>query len=701
MEENVFRISRPPEPTLLSPHAQVIWMFLQVEREHKEPTAGSFRYAKNVYIEFLTETGADYPDVKDGGRFYLSDHWESDALIRFCKWLLESGRLSKTRYSIYKSVRRVMDFAYALRVIDTVVHHPPVFKGVRETESRNAYDEEAQELINAGLARWMSLGLSVLNGYVATRKGIPYRKKNTLTSILVEGRHITPVEASEAYGLARGIIQGRISKGWTAEEAVGLESRRNKSSGVSRGLVVEGVAYRSIGAAAIAYGLSHEEVGLRLQKGYTPEQAVGIAPTIVLQSDERALLWSFENEYDCDPLAMVDDFRRRKLHIVCSETRFRQLFSRWGVWPFVDDRLIMPLANTLAMLTGLNVESLKLLDIDCYNDEHPLTGQPYLTFTKKRSSSATLPAKQDLHLPLLETEEKFVQADVVQKVKAVINLTLALTEKIRMDAQPQLARRLFIFEDIEATRREESRVVIGIDPKGKTSTWYQRFRKEEGLDDNFGKDFRFNISRCRPTLATNMVLSGATMIHVQSTLGHGSIETTASYLDEHRLQPKFHSEVSGAMDRIVARSVDHRNKQSEPELEDSNEGLEGPDFTETLSGCDCKNPYEPSENVRRVTTHKKGTVCRFWNMCLFCDKAVITEGSLPKVIVYRKRIKIALDTDSPAIRPKRELLESVAELIDGVLKDDVVFPRSVIEEARHKAVSLDDVLVDQLIYNGI
>lgn len=69
--------------------------------------------------------------------------------------------------------------------------------------------------------------------------------------------------------------------------------------------------------------------------------------------------------------------------------------------------------------------------------------------------------------------------------------------------------------------------------------------------------------------------------------------------------------------------------------------------------------------------------------------------------MYRKRLSEAVAGDSPAIRPRIGLFKDVITLIDGILKEDVIFPKPVIEEARDKAVALDDVLVDQLIYQGI
>ena len=695
--QNVISISRPPEPTLLSPYAQVIWVFFQVERENEEPTAATFRYAKNKYLEYLEETHAGYPELQGNPRFYLHKHWETDALIRFYKWL-ESRLTSNTRYSIFKAVRMVMHFAYAQRVIDTVVYSPPVYKGTRETDVRSAYDEEAQELINAALARWTSLAISLLQGYQPRGLGIPYKGSNTASSLPIDGSQLPVAEAALVYGVSHGLITSRIKQGWTAREAVGLDVRERTAIGVAREVVVEGVTYPSVSAAARAYNVSSRTVTRHLLQGSTAEQAVGLVPIHVPRADERALLWMFENEYQCNSIVMASDFRRRKLGLVCTEKRMRTLFHRWGVWPYIDDRLIMPLATQLGMLTGLNVEALKLLVTDSYQDEHRLTGEPVITYSKTRSGSELRSEEQPLHLGILEVDEFFIPGDVAKQVKTLVAMIISLTVRIREEAPPELAQRLILFVDVEASIAAGTQVVVGLDPKRKAGHWYSKFKREEGLTERLGDSFSFNISRCRPTLVTNMVLAGATLLQVQTALGHSKIGTTITYLDGHRLRPAFNREVSDAMDKIVRRSRDHRvapNNPAAPRLP-LNAG-----FSETLSGCGCGDPYAPSQNVRTATKHIEGAVCKFWNMCLFCDQAIVTEASLPKIIVYRQRVSAALEEKSPAIQPREQLFKDVVALIDGIIKEDVIFPRQVIEEAKCKSVALDDVLVDQLIYHGI
>lgn len=657
MNNSAIRLNIPPTPTSSDPYAQVKWIFHQREAECSKVTANGFRYAKGKYLEFLGLTHGKTPASDLDGRFVLSAYWGVDALVRFSDWLVGQKLASKTRYSIYKAVRQVMDLAYGLRVIDAMVYRAPMFKGVSETKERSAYATDEQEIINAAVARWISLATSVVSGYSPLGKGIPY-------------------------------------KGATKKAVVASINACNLD------LNVEGVTYSSLCAAATAYKRHPSHVNKLVRKGATLPQALGLQPIFVPQSDERALLWMFENEFNCDANLMLSEFRRRKLSAVCTERRFRTLFMRWGVWPYVDDRLVLPLAVELAMITGLNVESIKDLEIDSYQPKHPLTDQAVIYYSKNRAASSTRSAGRELHLPLLGVEELYMDEKTTLEVERLIGLTLTLTREIREFAPESVKQKLFIFEDVERSRRMGEQSIVSIEPKGKAGHWYGKFSKDEGFEKIFGKNFSFNIARCRPTLATSMVLAGADIFRVQAILGHASIQRTATYLDEHRLAPAFNSTISEALSNISRRS---RNVE---ESDGCRTGAKSPSskregFAETLSGCGCYDPFNPSDQVKRATQHREGSVCKHWNMCLFCDRSVVTERSLPKLIVYRNRVSVALKVDGPSIRSRKGLYKDAVELIDSIVETDEIFPQSVRDNAKVLASSLDDVLVDQLIYQGL
>lgn len=703
MVDSVQRLYKAPEPTFDDPHAQIRWMFEQLESEHVEPYAASIRWAKNTYINFVRETNASYEELEKDKRFYLSRYWQHDALVNFNEWLLKRNDItSRTRYGAHKIVRQVMHLAYGLRITDTVVYNAALSKGVPETEQRSAYGSEEEEVVNAAIARWVGLANSILLGYTPTGKGIPFRpKRYELPPIVVDGKTYSAKEAAEHFGVSYKRISERMRTGWTAAEAVGADPSPDFDK--VEDFEVEGVKYDSINAASNRYGVSHHMIFSRLRKGYSPEQSVGVSPLFVLHRDERALLWLFENDFECDARKMYDRIYREKWHQTpaygCGLARIRSLFIRWGVWPFIDDRLILPLAAELAIVSGLNVESLKTLKPDSFQKQHRLTGQPVLFYEKNRSANSTRPTERELHVPIIE--EIFPDAKAAEQIEKLFSMVIRLTAEIRKWAPADIKNRLFIFEDVDHYYRTDIQKIIAIEPKGKVATWYNRFFAEEQLEEALGKKFRFTLSRCRPTLATNMVLAGATLFDVQVALGHAGIETTSNYVNMRNLQPAFHRTVSQALEALAKRS-NRQKEAADIAARTADLHLDSTDnFYETLSGCGCKNPFNPSKDVRAVTRYEEGTTCRYWNMCLRCDRAVVTEHSLPKLITYRRRLGAAIETQSPAIQNRKGLFADTIALIDGILAEGVVFDTATLKLAELKATTLDDILIDHLIYQGI
>jgi hypothetical protein len=149
--------------------------------------------------------------------------------------------------------------------------------------------------------------------------------------------------------------------------------------------------------------------------------------------------------------------------------------------------------------------------------------------------------------------------------------------------------------------------------------------------------------------------------------------STMMYLSERQLRPQFNKTMSEALTEISRRSKAAAHKKAEESVHAEIKPIK---FYDTLSGIGCSNPFNPSDNVRKVSSYVPGSVCKFWNMCLLCDSSLVTESSLPKLIVYRRRVKEAIEIDSPAIQPKLILLKQVAELLNGIWKRIPYFRRS-------------------------
>ncbi|RZO87124.1 MAG: hypothetical protein EVA65_02320 [Oceanococcus sp.] len=643
-----------PQPSRQEPFRQVEWIFNLV---------GVPGDALKTYIQFLVDTESSHSDLGPPLLVYLDSYWKPDALQRFTDWLEKQTQwASKTRYQKYKGVRKVMDWAYSLGYIETIVYHENVHKGAPETLERAAFTEDEAAHLETYLSSWLTLAIKVAQDeYQPTGQGLPKRPR------------------------AHSVVPGSFD--------------------LTQPVELEGVRYDDLRAAAKAYGWKEREPLYRLERGYTLEEAFFLKRRYADRITEAHLwaLWQFENDYACDPVAMIQHYKTftgKKWQEVGVKRLFN-LFKMWGVWPYIDLFLIMPLLAELCRLTGLNVESAQSLTIDSYTERHPLTGQPCLSYIKNRSSSATRTATRELHTSLLDTEEHYVEESVQEKVDFLIKLVVKLTSRIRHRAPEAIKRKLFIYEDNDWFKKQRehwvscptAKKVEGVDlPAHRGITmWTKWMSNNPEL-----KGIQFNISRFRPSLATKMCLEGIDPFKIQQTLGHSDLAVTMTYMDQLQLKPHFNATVSNAMTAISKTKGIQETKERTIDLSDLDSG-----YTQTLSGCGCKDAYNPSSKVRALTGHIEGSLCKFWNMCLLCDNSVVTENSLPKLIAYRNELFEAVSSNPNTMKGRKDLYEEIIEKIDQIVEPDSIFPQQVITEASIKANQLDTELLDQLVYQGI
>lgn len=692
---NIYRLSKPPRPTPADPHSQIKWMFYQVYSEQTDKTGKNAIYAMGKYIEFVSETDSYYGELAQDKRFFLEKYWEIDALVRFNRWLRQQHLASKSKYSLYKSVRAVLNMAYSLSVINEVIYNEPFDKGERETETNTAFEADVEIKISTAIDKWIYLSVRVLNGYTKTNNGIQTRAgKNKYKGGLSIGGVVysTAKELAVAYNLKPSVVQRRLASGYSIEEAVKPEAKSNKDAGIAKSITVENVEYTSITKAESAYNISG--VRHKLRKGYSVEEAFDLRPRYAKAGSIESALWLFEEEYDCNPQKMLEHVRSDIRNSQFKINDLLNYFNRWGVWYGVTRDLVMPLVIKLISLTGLNLESVKSLTLDSYQESHPLTGQPVISYLKARSASESRSIDRELHIPTLEVEECFIESKIQEDIHSLIHLAVELTKPIRHLADDKIKDKLFIFEH-SVTEKGGSGKICSLDNQNLVTGWLNSFPKKNKLFDSEGKQIIFNTLKFRPTLASKMVNQGADIFQVCVALGHESITTTARYLSEHRLQPKFNEKMSKAIEGISKRSIEQKNIVAPTDANQSN--LEP---IKTLSGCSCKDPYRPSSKVKEATNYKEGSLCKYWNMCLLCDSSFVTESGLPKLINYQLELQESLDKKIPSVLPRKELVESTIALIDGILQPDEIFPESAIANAHVLASELDDLEIDQLVYQG-
>jgi len=120
--------------------------------------------------------------------------------------------------------------------------------------------------------------------------------KSNKRRIIIEGREFDSLQsAARAYGLSRNTVDYRLSKGWTPEEAFGLEPRPShagRTSGVP--VKVQGLEFKNIKEAAKYYSRSYTHIFERLNAGCTIEQALGLVKrtdSLLTEFPEVAKQW--------------------------------------------------------------------------------------------------------------------------------------------------------------------------------------------------------------------------------------------------------------------------------------------------------------------------------------------------------------------------------------------------------------------------
>ena len=115
-----------------------------------------------------------------------------------------------------------------------------------------------------------------------------YTKKELLTTspkkpnkkpLIIEGVLFSSItDAAEKFSVSRQVIGERINKGWSPEQAVGLcPPPQRQQAYNSEEILVDGVRFESISSAAKAYGFTTQQIHKRLKKlGWSVDEAFGI-----------------------------------------------------------------------------------------------------------------------------------------------------------------------------------------------------------------------------------------------------------------------------------------------------------------------------------------------------------------------------------------------------------------------------------------
>ncbi|BDT72749.1 hypothetical protein os4_22940 [Comamonadaceae bacterium OS-4] len=436
--------------------------------------------------------------------------------------------------------------------------------------------------------------------------------------------------------------------------------------------------------------------------GYTPTN-VGQDPRITPRRGAKAgygyaveanMRWYFEQVLQSQAIGSTPDnlsFHKSFLQAAADfHGGLNSMYRRWGVTSRIGMPLLMPLVIELMHATGLNPSSCLGLKTDCYREEHPLTGMPYLLYEKKRSDG-----ELQLHLSLLDSREsQFLKREQSHLVKRVISQLLELTApyRERIPKNSELKSLLLIYEGNGPSSYGS---VLALS-NAQTSIWCRGMVAQYALTTEAGKPLSFNLVRFRSTKLTEMALAGRDIFDIQQVAGHKSVSRTLAYISKRRLDAPARAVVAKALQTIK------ENRSEAPATPKSSSRVIPIHPIQTYKGLlsDCKNAFDPPPRVRQSKEFVQGQPCTRFNMCLFCHNVVVLRENLPTLFAYRSQILTAQDNNVQNL-PHAWLYNDSLNVIDALMNlDESPFSPEDINWAIELAETLD-VVIDPVLYRGV
>ncbi len=412
------------------------------------------------------------------------------------------------------------------------------------------------------------------------------------------------------------------------------------------------------------------------------------------------LRWYFENVMDCQasdtPVHNSQQHYWFYHHASKYPGGYSELLKDWKIKPVIDLDIIMPLALKLSLETGLNPGSLWNLTVDCFQEKHPLTDVPFLQYYKARSSGYMEMHINPYDKDLTIREFKEGQANIIRKTIALIK---DVTAPLRVSESGKYNALLFIFQNIPNVSRCRINVsaqdVRNID-NGVSSTWCKTRAMEDGLKADNGQKLQLTIGRFRSTKITDMVRRGMDFFEIKSRFGHKSIITTLGYVARNNIEVKAYNEINRALETI------HTNRVWQIENQPVYAGNQCNSSDIMIHKgilSDCRNVFDPPEEIKRAKDYQPTHACTRYNMCLFCKNVILMRYHLPTLVVYRRQIRQSAGYsagDLPNLHHYHRTLEILDSILDPSKSE---FSREDLEWASAAAECLDE-FIDPVVYDA-
>lgn len=408
--------------------------------------------------------------------------------------------------------------------------------------------------------------------------------------------------------------------------------------------------------------------------------------------------WVFENKLGCSHVGYrqrdsSDPYVSAFISIVNrSDVGLRGIVESWGVHYRIDAQVITPYAIKLAQITGLNADSIKLLDVDDYEPKHPLTGRPCLRYWKERSDGEKL-----MHLDIFKADITWLTTSQSHAVAQIFEDIKKLTASIRESAPPAMRDKLFIWQ----SSASGSFMNIKSFATGKESAlWvaFAAYAKRKGLLDSAGQQLSLTPSRLRPSFISELVERDVPIREIQLILGHKHIDTTLAYLDRMDFNHIARSKLDVALRELhesAAEVADNlSSREAEANLIDV-VNLDGPQVVFKTPLASCRNIFNPPDFIKKLSSYVPGSPCALYNMCLGCENVLLTASNLPELFAMERDYLTLKEASRIMDTPYGRVVRENLALLDGILHSKSDFTPQELDEGRRLSEFVDTtVLVD-------
>ncbi|WP_244298254.1 site-specific integrase [Aliivibrio finisterrensis] len=395
----------------------------------------------------------------------------------------------------------------------------------------------------------------------------------------------------------------------------------------------------------------------------------------------------FEDDCNCIPPYWNSEDRNRNYtkgqRKLCSFAATRrlslaELLEEWGVLTrrvLTGDIGVYVLK--MAQVLGMNLSPILELDIDDYQEHHPLTNKPCLTYWKERSTGEKM-----IHLDLFHAELQWLTMSQQKFVETVFDEVIQLTSEARKYMPDDISNRLFV------TFQKAPKALAEMD----MSKLYSDLVEKYQLKDNDGEPLLLRTTRFRPTLVSELVDAGISIREIQYLLGHTSIYTTMKYLDQLEFDRVIKEKAKKAIEDIYSSTIqvsDHDSSKKQQRRYDENLII----MKTPLGGC--KNIFDPPEFIKKSSLYVKGKPCSQYNKCLSCEYVMLTKIHLPELFAMQRDYLGSLESGAVVNTPYYAVVLENISLLDDILNPETSeFDEDTLMEAKENSLFIETTILD-------